>query len=1173
MPTFGQGAPGVRIRLRDASAVNLVINPNITAGVVGYSSKGELNKIIDLTSTADQDTILGSGYNNPRFNQGLYAARSIINAGGYVEYVRPYGEDVIEDKDDPDYNRNQELKTDTFLVEYDFSDSTAVGFDSSFSIDHYASTRYIVDGMAGKGSRKIHNIAETLVEHTNVDFEVDAPAQTDASGGTDKVALFALMNSDPTAANRAGDRFKISQITGTGTVATVTTSSPHGFSVGDAVNITGTDTYNETNVIVLSTGLTVTTFQYTSTNTATETDGAVFRNEDGTESGVDYINIKTVATGKATKKYDYLEITGGSNVILPKPAVTYAPAIGTSITVGDNTSNKLFSVGDTVRLDSTGTMPAPALAGTDYIVKTATITGSGDTITIYAAGDETETDITFTDVGTGDVTVTNIQRFIFVNSSNEETVLEFIDVANGDSVSDVDNISVDIVNDTFTAALSDFNFTVNDGNKFLVGDSVTLTGLSTELNDITSGTDYLVSVINSNVITLVENNGFATAVTIANDDVTGTIVNQTAILRNIRDGLVDIGYAVSSNAKTSFDGSLVTTSLIKLPLSGASNFSVNDSVILSNYEDVTSGTVTLPIGITAGTIYKIATVDLANDTISLKTTAGASVVMSSTPTGTFTILNLTDAKNSVSLSNGYKNLRLDIVGTFSIGVPSDIQDTMPSFVNTNALGALSIPGDMALSTSPEKTIGSTTDGIVLDDSIGRTFLSLGLAVEDYQDVDFDGDQERVFTLTSEGESVARIYLFVEYFFAGELYSFSGTIIPYVFGDLNLDIKEQADNVSNGWKFVLNENMSLENAILDPNFDLSQSVDNGAVTSDFVQVAFNASDPAIVYDAIWEYDPRKNNGSAMLGNAWQLFLDKDVARADMLVAAGTAISNLFVKNLEQINFNVMDAILGICEKRKDLFAIFDGVDEAKVTNALKKMVGIGSQGDLARWGALFDGRSIFFDSVYTKLNAEAVKSIEVATIITLNRAGNVYWLPPAGYETGRIPAALSRRQKYTRTYNYADDPTSDIARLYDANINPTRVNDQGQFIYGQKTMLKRLTALNRLNVIMLVAGIHKRFADFLDRKVFQLNTSALRNGITAELQAQLDLIKSANPAGLTEGICICDDTNNPTEITDTNQLIVDIFLQPTRTSEFITLRTTVQRTGDTATIVSAQLIGG
>ena len=174
MPVYGQGAPGVRIRLRDASEVNLVTNPTITAGVVGFSSKGEFNKIIDLVSTADQDTILGSGYNNPKNNQGLYAARAMLNAGGFVEFVRPYGEEIVTDNQDETYDFNQKLKTDTFLVQYDYSDSAP----DSISIDHYASTRFIEDGFQNYGNREIYTIAESIAENTNINFDLDADAQT-----------------------------------------------------------------------------------------------------------------------------------------------------------------------------------------------------------------------------------------------------------------------------------------------------------------------------------------------------------------------------------------------------------------------------------------------------------------------------------------------------------------------------------------------------------------------------------------------------------------------------------------------------------------------------------------------------------------------------------------------------------------------------------------------------------------------------------------------------------------------------------------------------------------------------------------------------------------------------------------------------------------------------------
>ena len=51
--------PGVRIQLRDNSAYSVVENPATTAGIVGFASKGELNKIIQVNTTAEQDAKLG----------------------------------------------------------------------------------------------------------------------------------------------------------------------------------------------------------------------------------------------------------------------------------------------------------------------------------------------------------------------------------------------------------------------------------------------------------------------------------------------------------------------------------------------------------------------------------------------------------------------------------------------------------------------------------------------------------------------------------------------------------------------------------------------------------------------------------------------------------------------------------------------------------------------------------------------------------------------------------------------------------------------------------------------------------------------------------------------------------------------------------------------------------
>ena len=90
--SFGQGSPGTRIQLNDNSQINLSVTPTTVAGVVGFSSRGAFNKILSLNSPAQMDTVLGNGFNNPVFNQGLYAGKAVLRNGGFLEFVRPYSE-------------------------------------------------------------------------------------------------------------------------------------------------------------------------------------------------------------------------------------------------------------------------------------------------------------------------------------------------------------------------------------------------------------------------------------------------------------------------------------------------------------------------------------------------------------------------------------------------------------------------------------------------------------------------------------------------------------------------------------------------------------------------------------------------------------------------------------------------------------------------------------------------------------------------------------------------------------------------------------------------------------------------------------------------------------------------------------------------------------------------
>jgi hypothetical protein len=435
-------------------------------------------------------------------------------------------------------------------------------------------------------------------------------------------------------------------------------------------------------------------------------------------------------------------------------------------------------------------------------------------------------------------------------------------------------------------------------------------------------------------------------------------------------------------------------------------------------------------------------------------------------------------------------------------------------------------------------------------------MALGLAKSQYLDINYDGNSMQVFTLTDEGVAIARMYLAISYRFNGKLYEFDGTIVPYTYNGRQLGIQESAEYEleNSGLEFMLNDSGVLDYFLENNSYDLSQTVQNGTLNGSYTAIAYNPDDPAIVNDAVWTYDPQNNNSGSTLSTVWNLFVNKDASDVDMLIAAGVAINAPFSRKNETLNTQVMQAMINVCESRKDCFCVFDGVCEPDIQKAEKKM-SPASQLSLGRWGFLYDGRGVFQDSLYTNSQADVMKSVQMAAIITSNRQGGVWWIPPSGDEA-YVPGAWGTKERFVRSYN-SEDTNCDHAKLSKIHVNATRVNKDGIRIWGDFTLQMQDTAFNQVHVTMLVAGIHKMFYKYLDHKVFKLNTTTLRAQITSDLQDKLNMIKRQNPSGLIEGKVICDDTNNTPEIIDQNFLIVDLKLLPPKSTRWIILRTTVE----------------
>jgi len=163
-----------------------------------------------------------------------------------------------------------------------------------------------------------------------------------------------------------------------------------------------------------------------------------------------------------------------------------------------------------------------------------------------------------------------------------------------------------------------------------------------------------------------------------------------------------------------------------------------------------------------------------------------------------------------------------------------------------------------------------------------------------------------------------------------------------------------------------------------------------------------------------------------------------------------------------------------------------------------------------------------------------------------------WFAPAGLNRGGIDVAIQAERKLTQSNR--DD-------LYDNNVNPIATfPGQGVCVWGQKTLQKKASALDRVNVRRLLIKLKKFIASTSRFLVFEQNNTKTRNRFLNIVNPYMEQVQSNS--GLTAFRIVMDESNNTTDVVDRNILYGQIFVQPTRTAEFIVLDFTVQPSGAT-----------
>ena len=178
------------------------------------------------------------------------------------------------------------------------------------------------------------------------------------------------------------------------------------------------------------------------------------------------------------------------------------------------------------------------------------------------------------------------------------------------------------------------------------------------------------------------------------------------------------------------------------------------------------------------------------------------------------------------------------------------------------------------------------------------------------------------------------------------------------------------------------------------------------------------------------------------------------------------------------------------------------------------------------------------------------SVLVPGALSFNDSVSAPWYAPAGLNRGGLTTAINTYEKLTQ---------ADRDDLYEARINPiANFPNQGICIWGQKTLQSRPSALDRVNVRRLLITVKKFIASATKFLVFEQNTNATRLRFLSIVNPYLESVRSQQ--GLSAFRVVMDDTNNTPDLIDQNILYGQIFLQPTRTAEFIVLDFNIQPTG-------------
>jgi len=313
---------------------------------------------------------------------------------------------------------------------------------------------------------------------------------------------------------------------------------------------------------------------------------------------------------------------------------------------------------------------------------------------------------------------------------------------------------------------------------------------------------------------------------------------------------------------------------------------------------------------------------------------------------------------------------------------------------------------------------------------------------------------------------------------------------------------------------------------------------GGTFSGGVGTVINAQEP----NSMYQYIGNDNNTQGLVGTDYDNMLDllsnQDDYQFNLLVTPGL---------LNSTHTSQVTTALNNTQMRGDSIYIIDPVVYASAITAVNTQANSrNSSYGAMYWPWLQTIDPDLGDQVWVPASAM------IPGVYAFNDNASEPWFAPAGINRGGLTTVIRPERKLSQANRDS---------LYSNKVNPiASFPGVGTVVYGQKTLQRQASALDRVNVRRLLIQLKSYIGQVAQTLVFEQNTAATRNNFLAIVNPYLESVVQRQ--GLYAFKVVMDDSNNTPDVIDRNQMVGAIYLQPTKTAEFIILDFNLLPTGAT-----------